>query len=105
MNLRADALSQRLSVSATCTCSIGSLHRDAVTCGEALEEIQKLPVTRGGVTERESVAESCPEDSPRSGGQEGDAVMMNPAALTKREFTFFATCGENCSKQELKIPR
>lgn len=73
-------------------------------CGELLEEIQPLPVTIRGVTERGivCVAESCREDSPRSGGQEGDAVMMNPPTLTKWEFTFFATCGENC--YESKIP-
>lgn len=111
INLQADVLSQRLSVFVKCYAHVFHLQfvscRDAVICGELLEEIQKLPVTRGGVTERESVCvtESCPEDSPRSGGQEGDAVMMNPPTLTKREFTFFATCGENCSKQELKIPR
>lgn len=57
MNLRADALSQRLSVFGKCSAHVFHpqvvSHGDAVICGEPLEEIQKLPVTRGGVTERE----------------------------------------------------
>lgn len=67
--------------------------------------MQPLPVTIRGVSERGIVcaAQSCREDSPWSGGQEGDAVMMNPPTLAKWEFTFFATCGENCD--ESKVPR
>lgn len=37
----------------------------------------------------------CSGDSPWSGGEEGDAVVMNPPALTKRELTLFTRCGEN----------
>lgn len=92
---------------ATCARVAAAVCWDGVICGELLEDVQRLPVTHGGVSERGivCVGERCLEDSPGPIGQEGDAVMMNPAALTERELAFFATCGENCSKQELKIPR